>query len=143
MSEDVSHAPKRRRWFRFSLRTMFVAVAILGTAGYWAARQAAFARAQHNYEYAYGAWQAEAILTEEVCKASLHLYNTEVAVPFADRGKAAASHLERMKWVVELAYGDNSEWLMGVSDDASLAEARARKAKIEDYYAEAKRMVAD
>jgi hypothetical protein len=88
-------ASSNRRW-SFSLRTLFIAVMILGTAGYWIARRAAFERANHAYDRAYAEWQAELILTSELCKTSQALFQAQVDVPFSDRSKAAASYLVRM-----------------------------------------------
>ncbi len=141
MIDKANLAPKRR-WFRFSLQTLFIVVAILGTAGYWLARQTAFERARHNYEYSYAAWNAEALAAVEVCKASLRLFEAETAVPFANRKKAADAHLARVEGIRALAYGDLSEWLMGVSDDASLAAAQARKQEVARYCEEAEQMAA-
>jgi hypothetical protein len=93
---DGTGGPRRRRWFRFSLRTLLVVVAICGTVGFWVARQIASQRASRAYETAYAKWDAEMITTAGLCRASLELYHAQAAVPFANRQKAAAAHLARV-----------------------------------------------
>ncbi|MBI2827553.1 MAG: hypothetical protein HYX69_23000 [Planctomycetia bacterium] len=132
----------RRRWFQFGLGTMFLAVTACAIAAYWLHLRAAREQARSEWDRTYSAFQTYAATAKDACEASLRLFRAEAAVPFADRRKAAASHLERVEQVRNFAYGPASEWMMGVSDEPSLAEAKARKAEI-DAYDEAARMAAD
>ena len=86
-----------RRWFQFSLRTMFVIVTICGTIGYWLAKEAAVARARRAYERAAAGVEAEVATWEDLCQASLDLYRAEASVPLANRARMANEHLERMQ----------------------------------------------
>lgn len=132
----------RRRW-TFTLRTLFVVVAICGTAGYWLACHVACQRAQRNYELVYSYWQAELVPAVNLCEESRRLCWAEARVPFADRHRAAAEHLERMENVWLSAYGLASEWMMGVRDDADLAGTKKRRSEIERCYHEAQRLAAE
>lgn len=132
-----------RRWFRFSLRTMFVVLTLAAVAAFWLHHLAVRQRAREECDRTFASWDAAVVTSEQACEASLRCFNAEVAVPFADRRKAAASHLARVQRVKVRDYGPYSEWLMGVRNETDLAEAKARKAKIEAYCREAERMVAD
>jgi hypothetical protein len=120
---------------------MFVAMAIFGTVGYWIACQTAYTRAKQEYDRTYAAWRAETLPTVDACNSSLRLYRAEIAVPFADRRQAAESHLARVERIYEIVYGPWSEWNMGIANDADLARELARKRELEDYCAEARRLL--
>jgi hypothetical protein len=83
---------------------------------------------------------AQTITAEEACEASLRCFRAEIAVPFADRGVAAASHLERIERVRFIA---NLEPFQGAADDAAWARVEAYLAKIDGYYAEAQRLASE
>jgi hypothetical protein len=136
----MNAARPRRGWFRFSLLTLFVVVTVCSAGGYWLACRANLERAQRDYEHREQALMRLIGTPAEACESSLRLFHAEARTPFADRRKAAGSHLERVENIREIAYGPFSEWLMGVSDEASLAEAQARKAEIDRYYDEARRI---
>jgi len=129
-----------RRWFRFSLRTMFAVVTVLAVALYWPIRIRQASVASKNYQLAAAEFDSSVCAAEHVCEASLNLYRAELAVPFADRQAAAAAHYHRIERVWNFAYGPTSEWLMGASNDASHAKATADRAKIEAYFIDAAKL---
>ncbi len=70
-------------------------VTVIATIGFWATRYVAWQRAERAYLDAYVAWEGETLPSAELCLASRRLYEAEIAVPFADRKKAAAAYLAR------------------------------------------------
>jgi hypothetical protein len=123
---------------RFSLKTLLVVVTVCGTAGYWYAMQTAFWRASEAYERAVAGWNADTILTDDLCKSSVRLFEAEVSVPFSSRSKAAAAHLSRLEGIRERVY-----W---IADNAYLGGANAStrmRAEIDSYYADAERRIAE
>ena len=130
----MNAAPDRRRFrFAFGLRTLLVAVTLLGTVGYAAygfVRQAMARKADEIFQGTVRAWDADTVTTREACEASLRLLNAELKVPLADRAKANVAHLVRIETIKRKI--DNAICTMG--DDS------ARKAEVNTYYVEAQRL---
>ncbi len=128
-----------RRW-SFSLRTLFVLVTVAGLGSYWIVREAGFRRAGHAYEQSLVDYHAEVITAADLYNASLHLYEAETSVPFANREKAAIAHLGRvakLKKLVDLVYGQGYP-AHGHEDELSKAVA-----EVAGFYAEAEKLASE
>lgn len=123
-----------RRWFRWSLRTMFVAVALCGTGVYWMAALAASERARHAYERAHASYEAELTSMPDVCRASLALFQAQEAVPFANRNAAALAHLQRIEQLHVRAV-EGPAWDYDIGD--------AARAEVASFYSEAQRLASE
>ena len=131
--------PTKHR-LRYSLRTLFVVVALVAVSLYWPVRVQQAHRAREAYVMAQLLRDCEMNTNEDLCEASLKRYRAECAVPFADHDEAAAAHFERIARAWNISYGPASDWRMGISGTADLAEAIAKRDKIRAYYDEAARM---
>jgi len=136
----MSPAPKRR-WFRYAI--LAVAVVAVGAFAVLGFRFAELGRARYECDRLFAAWQSGLATAADACQASHRRLLAETAIPFADRNSSAGAHLERIERIWLITYGSNSEWRMGVKDEAGLAEAEARKAEVERYYQEAKQLAGE
>ncbi len=127
-----------RRWFRFSLRTLFIVLALAGTVGYWGFRHYAYEQALYEYEAGYAGWQAQTVTTADVCEQSFRLFHAESAVPFANRIAAAQANLDRIEKIKKVVYHIASIGMFGGTDSP-----RKIVDEIDRYYADAVRLASE
>jgi hypothetical protein len=127
-------SPPCRRW-SFSLRTLFVAVTLCGTVGYWIVMDANVRSAKQALDHATVAWEAEMVTTQDLCEASRRLLHAELNVPFADRPQATTAHLNRMERIKQ----KTDAYVEGALLDDFAARDKL-KVEVDAYYAEAKRL---
>lgn len=133
----MSQFTKSRR-FRFSLLTLFVALSLGSTLGYWAIRFTMARTALGAFEQTFAGLEAETVTTQQYYEASTRLLNAELRVPFGDRAKARRGHLERIR-----ALKKKVDLLVEVGLFGDFEERDRVKAEVDGYYAEALRLVAN
>ena len=126
-----------RRWFRFSLRTLFVVVTVLSVAGYWGMQKYRARQAEMAWQRAFDKWSVELLSHRDLYLASRRLLTAELAVPFFGHREAADAHLARME---ALKY----DWDTGrpVRMFSNLDAADRTEAQIHGYYDEAEQIAA-
>ena len=133
MRDTVDNRP----WFRFSLRSRFVAVALTAIIGYLVAARAKVHWAQDAYRRASAGWEGEMVPTPVVCQASLDLLNAELGFPLTNRAKSAAEHLQRIERIKKQIDYFASCGLSG----GGTPEMAQLQAEVNAYYVAAQRRV--
>ena len=87
---------RRVRWFRFSLATFLLSIAILSYAFYWFGQYEQALEAVKTYQQAEAAFETQTVSPEELCFESERRLRAEVDVPFADQTAAYQEHLQRV-----------------------------------------------
>lgn len=127
------------RRFRFSLRTLFVLVTVLGVVGWWGNRHLTVRAAIEDLGSVQARCEAEVGPTEaDVCAASLALLHAEIRLPFSDRSHAAQDHLERVRHAKQRVDYLASCGLSG----GGTPQMQRLQATVDSYYAEARRLAA-
>jgi hypothetical protein len=91
----------KRRWFRFSLRTLVIVVPMVFAASYWAYRDYAARSARAEFEGTFEAVEAQTATHEQLFAASDYCLQAALAVPFADKKRIYTEYLDDLARMCE------------------------------------------
>ena len=128
----------RTRLWRFSLRFLLVAVALIALAMHWNGERLAVKRASQELEYAEAAFQSGLIVPEDVVAASMKLVTTSFEYPFCNHQLALKRHRECAARTYDIY---TLECFQGVGTDEAWRRVEAEVQKLRNHVVQAERWV--